>query len=180
MKRKKYQSGGFDPKQVSKSAVMPKQALPPGGGKPKVLKPTIQVFNPPKAKTGGNTPKPKSVRPAPRPKAPVRPTPRPATPKTGGVTPRPNMGSVSRSAVMPKSESGTGPTSRLKSRPDRSGMLGAVMERSETPRLPSGRPGKRPLRPMGRSVGQGRRGRVRRNEGGITDFSSIFDMEKGK
>lgn len=147
MKRKKYQSGGFDPEQVSKSAVMP--AMP---------QPTIEVFNPPE-KTGGNMPKSKSVRPAPRPKAPVRPAPRPKAP----VRPAPRPSGRGRSGVanaaIPAPE--RAPTNRRKT------TAGPRPKSTVTPR-PGVRPAPRP------------RGRVRRAEGGVTDFSSIFDMEKGK
>jgi hypothetical protein len=148
MKRKKYQSGGFDPKQVSKSAVMPA-----------IKQPTIEVFNPPKAQTGGNTPKPKSVRPAPRPKAPVRPAPRPAPrPKQAGPSKGRGRSGVVNAAIPAPERA---PTNRRRT------TAGPKPRSMVTPR-----PGVRPVpRP---------RGRVRRAEGGVTDFSSIFDMEKGK
>ena len=82
MKRKKYQAGSgavFDPKQMSKSAVMPQ---------PTPVKPT----------TGGHMP----VSAGPRPKAQVRPPsrpvsagPRPKAPTTAGPRPNARMSNVS-------------------------------------------------------------------------------------
>ena len=170
MKRKKYQAGSgavFDPKQMSKSAVMPQ---------PTPVKPT----------TGGHMP----VSAGPRPKAQVRPPsrpvsagPRPKAPTTAGPRPkaqvRPNplqqaVGNVGKTGLYQTANLSKGTPSVKNAR--MSNVSIPAPERAPTtagprPKAPTITP--RPIR------GRANRRRMQRAEGGaVSHYSSIFEMEK--